>query len=103
MAQLKYKLIFKLMSLYQIQMALIAETLQSEKLQVKYESEMERRHNEVQMEGPPPSRPDAYSPCPPTMANGGSRGGLYGEGRRTAVAAEAHSPPHVQRASLALA
>ena len=38
----------------------------------------------------------------PTMANGGSRRGLYGEGRRTAVAAETHSPPHVQRASLAL-
>ena len=36
------------------------------------------------------------------MANGRSRGGLYGEGRRTAVAAETHSPPHVQRASLAL-
>ena len=36
------------------------------------------------------------------MANGGSRRGLYGEGRRTAVAAETHSPPHVQRASLAL-
>ena len=31
------------------------------------------------------------------MANGGSRRGLYGEGRRTAVAAETHSPPHVQR------
>ena len=36
------------------------------------------------------------------MANGGSRRGLYGEGRRTAVVAETHSPPHVQRASLAL-
>ena len=35
------------------------------------------------------------------MANGGSRRGLYGEGRRTAVAAETHSPPHVQGASLA--
>ena len=31
------------------------------------------------------------------MANGGSRRGLYGEGRRTAVAAETHSPPHVRR------
>ena len=36
------------------------------------------------------------------MTNGGSRRGLYGEGRRTAVAAETHSPPHIQRASLAL-
>ena len=36
------------------------------------------------------------------MANGGIRRGLYGEGRRTAVAAETHSPPHIQRASLAL-
>ena len=36
------------------------------------------------------------------MANGGSWRGLYGEGRRTAVVAETHSPPHVQRASLAL-
>ena len=36
------------------------------------------------------------------MANGGSRRGLYGEGRRTAVVAETDSPPHVQRASLAL-
>ena len=39
----------------------------------------------------------AYSSRFPTMANGGSRRGLYGEGRRTAVAAETHSPPHVQR------
>ena len=45
----------------------------------------------------PPSRPGAYSSRFPTMANGGSRRGLYGEGRRTAVAAETHSPPHVQR------
>ena len=28
--------------------------------------------------------------------------GLYGEGRRTAVVAETHSPPHIQRSSLAL-
>ena len=45
-----------------------------------------------------PSRPGAYSSRFPTMANGGSRRGLYGEGRRTAVAAETHSPPHVHRA-----
>ena len=36
------------------------------------------------------------------MANGGIRRGLYGEGRRTAVVAETHSPPHIQRSSLAL-
>ena len=50
----------------------------------------------------PPSRPDAYSSRFHTMANGGSRRGLYGEERRTAVAAATHSPPHVQRSSLAL-
>ena len=43
-----------------------------------------------------PSRPDAYAPRSPTMANGGSRRGLYGEGRRLAVAPQVHSPPHVQ-------
>ena len=36
------------------------------------------------------------------MANGGSRRGLCGEGRRLAVAFQVHPPPHVQRASLAL-
>ena len=50
----------------------------------------------------PPSRPGAYSSRSPTMANGGSWRGLYGEGRRTAVVAETHSPPHIQRSSLAL-
>ena len=37
------------------------------------------------------------------VTNGGRRRGLYGKGRRTAVGAETHSPPHVQRAGLALA
>ena len=34
----------------------------------------------------PPPHPDAYAPRPPTMANGGSLGGLCGEGQRLAVA-----------------
>ena len=45
--------------------------------------------------------PTRLAPPPPTMANGGGRRGLCGEWRRTAVAAETHSPPHVQRARLA--
>ena len=34
----------------------------------------------------PAPRPDAYAPRSPTMANGGSLGGLCGEGQRLAVA-----------------
>ena len=45
----------------------------------------------------PPSRPGAYSSRFPTMANGGSLGGLRGERRRLAVAPQVHPPPHVQR------
>ena len=48
------------------------------------------------------SRFNRYLSRFPTMANGGIRRGLYGEGRRTAVVAETHSPPHIQRSSLAL-
>ena len=39
----------------------------------------------------------SYAPRTPTMANGGSLGGLCGEGRRLAVAFQVHPPPHVQR------
>merc|ERR1712139_346534 len=45
----------------------------------------------------PPSRPDAYAPRSHTMANGGSLGGLCGEGRRLAASPQVHSPPHVHR------